>query len=533
MHLAMSIFKIKFTLLLICLLFSISSFAQNVTAKWGPIQKSPGSRDIEGVIGRDKSGFYVAEVKYSGRIKVFIKKFGNDNTEIYTKEINAETANGGKIQIEDIIMIENQMLLFTSYYDKKDDKNYAFVSRLNAEGNVEGATVQIDEIAARKKKNAGSFHFYRSADSSKILIYHNEPWDKDKDADKKFFIKVMDKNLNVLWSKKCVVPYKDKDFVISDYTLSNDNKVYMLAKIQEGKREKKDGMPNYRYTILGFTADANNVKPDDNDEDDGSDAEEYVISLSEKFISAISFQLDKANNLICAGFYSENNSSEAAGIFFLKIDSKSKSVLLKNVKPFSKDVLRMFMSDRKINRGNELYGYQLRNLIPKKSGGSYLVAEQYEFYISSYTDSRGITHSTAHYIYNDIVVVNLVESGEIAWVCRIPKFQQTINDGGYYSSFASLVLEKDEKLCFIYNDNQKNLNEKDFNKIRPMGNLKKTIVNIVIVDNQGNYEKAALLNNKEDKVVIRPKMYLQSSANELILYGRRGKKYRFGNIKVE
>ena len=533
--------KNKFTILsalVFILVLNTTSFAQTVTAKWGPIQKTKRNSDVAKVIGRDQSGFYVLEstIKVFASNKLYIKKFDNENTEIFKKELSIESANGHKVLLEDVIMIDNQMILFTSYYDKKEDKNIAYVTKINSNGEVEGDTRQIDEIAATKKKNAGAFHFLRSGDSTKILVYHNEAHNKkDKNAEERYAIKVIDKNLTVLWGKTCSAPYKDKDFTISDYTLSNDNKVYMLAKIQEGKKSKKDGKPNYKFSILGYSGSGSGKSDVSDDEEDGaSDAEEYVVSLGEKFITQISFELDKSNNLICAGFYSNNNNLDMAGVFFLKIDSKTKNVLQKNIKYFNKDVLSMFMSSRKASKGKELYDYKLRSLIPKKSGGSYLIAEQYQFYITQSTDSKGRTTSTDyHYLYNDVFVVNILASGDIGWVCHVPKFQHTVNDNGYYSSFATLSLEKEEKLCLIYNDNKKNLEITDDKKIKSMGNLKKTIVTMVVIDNQGNYVKAALLNNKEDKVLIRPKMNLQVESNEIILYGKRGKKYRFGTIKVE
>jgi hypothetical protein len=284
---------------------------------------------------------------------------------------------------------------------------------------------------------------------------------------------------------------------------------------------------------LGYSAGTGKSDVSEGDDDDASDAEEYVVSLGDKFITQISFELDKSNNLICAGFYSNNNALDIAGVFFLKIDSKTKNVMQKNVKYFNKDVLSMFMSSKKASKGKELYDYQLRRLITKKSGGSYLIAEQFQVYTTSYTDSRGVTHYTTHYLYNDIFVVNILSSGDIGWVCHVPKYQHTVDDGGYYSSFATLSLEKEEKICLIYNDNKKNLDVTDDKKIKQMGTLKKTIVTMVVIDNQGNYVKAALLNNRDDKILIRPKMNLQVTSNEIILYGKRGKKYRFGSIKVE
>ena len=53
---------------------------------------------------------------------------------------------------------------------------------------------------------------------------------------------------------------------------------------------------------------------------------------------------------------------------------------------------------------------------------------------------------------------------------------------------------------------------------------------LVTLTPDGKYEKSLLFSNKDMDVVIRPKLARQTKANDLIIFGSFGKKYKFGKI---
>lgn len=514
--------KPYFLLSFLCFLFvaNMPASAQNVHVDWGNVEKSARRTVTTKIIGRDASGFYVLSQKSIGRDEIYLEKYDNKSNQLFQKELVFPSPDGKKVAFENILMVDDQLLMFTSFYNKKQDKNYAFVSKVSKDGTVDNKFKQIDEITAEKKRNNGNFDFILSHDSSKILVYHNEPYEKN--AQERFSVKVMDKDLNILWGKEISVPFRDKDFSISNYTVSNDNKVYMLAKIQEGKREKKGGKPNYKYIVLSYA-------------EKEKEPNEYLISLGDKFISDITFELDGKNNLTCAGFYSQKNSSGVGGTFFMKIDAKSKNVTSKNIKDFDAKILGQFMSERKAKKeSSELANYDIRKLITKEDGGSVLVAEQYYVIQRTYTTTtNGVTttRTVTYYYYNDIIMVDIAKSGDINWVTRIPKMQVTTEDGGYYSSFA-LCIYKD-KIHLVYNDNKKNVSNYDPKKMRQMGKVKKTVTMLVTVDSKGEYTKTPLFTNKKAAAIARPKLHLQTTKDELVMQAVKGRNFMFGKLNFD
>lgn len=56
-----------------------------------------------------------------------------------------------------------------------------------------------------------------------------------------------------------------------------------------------------------------------------------------------------------------------------------------------------------------------------------------------------------YYYYNDILVINIKFIGEIEWVSCIFKWQEIVNDGGYYFFYVMVIVW--DCFYFIFNDN--------------------------------------------------------------------------------
>jgi hypothetical protein len=501
---------------ILVLLFATNVSAQTVSLTWGPEMKRPGGTDISGLIGADKESFYCLRTSNSiFSSKTSLEKYNKTTIQLeYVKEFEMPEMNGKKLLLGGIYILKGKMLLFASRYDKDEDKNYAYVQKMNAsDGSLDGKPKEIDYIASTKKRNAGSFNYVLSEDSSKILLLHNEPFEKY--GNEKFSYKVLDNNANELWSAALELPYKDKSFTISNYRVDNDGNVFMLASIIKDKDERKDrSRPGYRYELISYNYKTKNVS-------------ETEIALEDKFISDISFRINAKGNIVIGGFYSNKTSDGLAGTFFLSMDRNSRKVISSGYKDFSTEFLGEFMSARRAEKHKELYNYSIDYLVTRDDGGAIMVAEQYYVQIYQYTDPRtGYTTYTYHYYYNDIIVVNVNPDASIAWVKKIPKLQHSTNDYGYYSSYTMDVVG--DKLYFIYNDNPKNLTV-DATKVKN-GITKKMVTVLAIVDSKGNLERNVMFSAKDARIRTRPKISLQLGPKESLFYAIKGKKYKFGRV---
>ena len=498
-----------------------ASFGQTANVMWGPVHKEPKRSATVKIIGSDKTGFYTLRHDYSGVSlfnlfgqKIFLERYDNSNKMVFSKELNVPTPvkSKNKYNFESIYYLQGQLIMFASFMDKEAGENTAFATRVSSTGEVDQHLVEVASFSDVKKKNPGDFGFTISNDSSKILVFQNLPFERR--LNEKFQFKVMDNQLNTVFSKAVTLPQLDKDTWIGDYRVDNDGNVYLMASMNKSKEERNYKEQKYNTKVFGYFTDGQ--------------SKEYDIKIPNKFLTEMTFSLDKKRDLIIAGFFADDRRLRSSGTFFLRLDHESKKVISQGVKDFSKEFLEMFMSKTKAKSENAgIANMSLDKLIVREDGGAVLVAEQAYTYVV-YSQTKYGTTRIYHYINNDIVFVNINPDGTIQWVSRVPKKQHTVNDGAAYSSYSVSVMQ--DKIYLIYNDHVKNISKEDPKKFKQMRKPQKAVTMLVAMDNTGKFERKALFPARDHKTIVRPSFYLQGDDN-VIIYAETGREYRFGNIK--
>jgi len=514
-------------------LFGVAQInSKKVDVIWGLEQKNVKRSTLAGIIGYDNTGFY--SIKSSKKRIFSLESF---TLEHFDKEMTVSQSSQIELshekkehEFESVLHLEGKMYLLSSYKNNRTKKNNLFVQSIDKKtlelGNDMIKIAEID-YSHKRKSNAGGFQFDYSLDSTKLLIYYNLPYDAK--GNEKLGFHIFNTDFKQLWGKQITLPYKEKLFDVEDYRVDNNGNVYVLGTIyKEKKRAKRKGKPNYKYQILSYT-------------DNGETLTEYPIEISGSFLTDMRIAVDSKGDITCAGYYSEKGTFSIKGSYFLKIDGETKKIAIKNFKEFGIDFVTQNMTkwrkkrtEDKAKRGKnvELYNYALDEIIIKSDGGAVLIGEQYYVKVitTRSTDPNGnvTTTTTKQYNYNDIIVVNISPEGEILWTEKIPKRQVTSDDGGFYSSYALSVVG--DKLYFVFNDNVRNLGNHKEGKIYNFKLSNKSIVTLVEVDADGKVEKEAMFSAKDSGVLLRPKVCKRTSENEMILFGQRGKKQRYGKV---
>ncbi|MGV3636882.1 MAG: hypothetical protein ACO1NQ_04450, partial [Flavobacteriales bacterium] len=234
------------------------------------------------------------------------------------------------------------------------------------------------------------------------------------------------------------------------------------------------------------------------------------------------------------------------GAFYMRLDRKTKAVLHQSFKEFSKEFVTQYMTDKEEEKATkraerkgeemELVLYDLDELVVRDDGGVVMVGEQYRYYsttVCTTTQNGGQSCRTVdHYVYNDIVVVNVDPTGNIEWATKIPKRQHTTNDGGYFSSYAMTV--KGDKMYFVFNDSGKNLFLKEGGKIAPFKLTgKEALITLATVESDGTVHREALLDPEKGETITRPKACVQTPDDQLFMFATRKDDYRFGLVTFE
>lgn len=523
-------------IILICLPLLGWSQADKAPAilSWGDELKEPTGTFIEKIVNSNSNGMITVRQKRSildNTPKIYIERYDSKMKLRRSEKVDLKYKNSD-LQFEDLVYLNGQLYLLTSYNNKAKEKNFLFYQTVSQRFSASKKLNKIAEINTGSWMKEGSYDVEISKDSSKVLVYGQLPY-KRKEAEK-FTLNVFNNNFEPVWSRNITLPYSDELLAVQEYKIDDAGNVYLLGKLYYDKvRTRRNGLPNYHYIILAYTG---------GDEQ----AAEYKIDLKDKFITDLTFKIGNDGNLVCAGFYSEKLSYSVKGTCFFGINAQTKETFNIHLKEFDFEFLTEYMSEgakarakRAEQSGNkrrapELYRYSLDDLILRSDGGAVLIAEQYYIEEYRYYDRYGTNQTIYYYNYNDIIVVNIRPDGSIEWATHIPKRQQTRNDGGYYSSYAKAVVR--DKLYFVFNDNIRNFSEKENRRKRRRiyyFDGRNSVIALAELNKDGDLKTWPLYPNRDANIITRPKICRQTGSRKMVIYGERGKRYRFANLFFE
>lgn len=489
-----------------------AALAQQNTITWGQELKWDRKSSLLKTLGKDSKYIFILKEhrKYilsSSKSDLLVMKYDANTmnllNEVPLKFNNIKTDK--KQNFEGIYVCKNKRLLFSSFYDKDTKINTAYAQQLDENYNVAGEQVKIDEIQGQSKMKSGSYSIILSNDSTKFLVVNNPPYDKYNNE--KFHFKVYSNDLKLLSSRDIVLPYLDKKFSTEEYELADDGTIYMLARIDLDRKEREKGDAKYYMNVLA-------IQPDE-----GGTVKEFELKLDKKRLSNVHFKQDVAGNaLLCAGYYTDLTKDDYYyhGLFYFKINNKTKEVESQLFKEFKTIFNEDFIAKKVFDKGRGLdLRYEIKDIVRRDDGGVYIVSEYTHDYSITTTDSKGFTRTTNHYERGNILVFNMDAKGDLARYSLIKKAQHTVNDGGFYLSYALQLINN--KLYFIYNDHPKNLLPSP-KKIRTMSNPRRSLAFLTEVDESGNVNKLFFQKTKENKFIILPQFLEKISSNEAFIF---------------
>lgn len=528
--------------------------------EWSAPYNEPPKSFLTKIIHTNSTGFYglrlQSEGVAAGKADVFVEYYTKNPMQLKKSETLDLKFKGKNRDFEDVVMMKgNKMYFLTSFNNQAKKKNYLFAQAVDLNTlKPNPSLTKISDVETRNIYQEGGFRNHISKDTSKILIYSMLP--KKKKQPERFALKVLNQDFNQLWEKEITLPFNDSNFSVEEYRVDNAGNVYMLGVIYEDQtRFRRGGKPTYQYVVFAYR-------------NNGTEVEEYKVDLGDKFITDLTYRVARNGDLVFSGFYSDRGTYSVKGTYFFRLNPTTKEITNKNLKAFDFKFLTEYMSDGKRDKarkadkkhdkkkGPELYQYALDELILRSDGGAVLIAEQffveqrydydrynrgfgypygYGIYGSRYRFNRfndpynRYQDQTNYYNYNDIIVVNIKPTGEIEWTARIPKHQETSNDGGYFSSYAMSIVR--DKFYFVFNDNPKNYDPNDKSNRLYNYNGRNSVITVAAVDKKGNVRIDPVYDNRQAGITTRPKICKQIGRNEMLIYGERGRKYRFGSLK--
>lgn len=359
-------------------------------------------------------------------------------------------------------------------------------------------------------------------------------------------IYVYDENLNKLWGGEYTMPYTVAQMDNLRYTLSNEGKVYLLAKVYSNEDKvaaaKKQGA-DYHYEVLIYQKDDPNAKA-------------IELRLENYFPQEAYIYEDVNHNIVVAGFYSKSENDPIDGAYMVRLESNNSKLTRVNggfyeipaqvIKAYATEREKRSLARRE-NRGKNIgiWDLKIRNITTTPNGSVKIVAEQYRLeytrnyyypgpgyrsYGMMYYPSSANTRIDYTIYVEDIFVFSIDSHGKLEWVKKIPKAQIGHDKTAAGLSMVTYFTGNDVNLLYV--DNIKN------------ANLPVTESPYIHQDNRGGYLTAVRLNEEgtikkynlgsiaDFKTNFYIRYFVDGGNNNLISTERRKKKNTLFSIEI-
>lgn len=294
--------------------------------------------------------------------------------------------------------------------------------------------------------NAKSYYeFIQPRDKSSLLVKYITSTDKREFSS--IELTLLDKNLTNLFTKSIPFEIDHKKSIILSSHIDKKGNFYFVSRNIIDEDDKKKTHKIFLSTVKSNSNDISINKMN--------------LNFESKFINELWIK-DFNDEIICGGFtsdyentkennlFSHTNKNDSNGIAIYKINSQSE-ITGEYKFSFPENVINFYKNQKNINHINNLY---LHDFDVLENGEIIVIGEQF------LPEPRGPKNT---YVYRDIIICKLNKNGELGFIKRLPKLQESDNESQPYS-FKSYYTDNFLYLPFI--DNIKNLEDKTITKVK-------------------------------------------------------------------
>ncbi|MFZ4797474.1 MAG: hypothetical protein ACOYMA_08260 [Bacteroidia bacterium] len=401
--------------------------------------------------------------------------------------------------IEKVLLVNQQIFVFISAKNTATNKVDFLVIKLDMNLNQTGGMVMlasIDEFMLNDNidltiKNSINKKFYTIS-----FIGKASQNNKEKSA---LYLYGFDENLIPVYAKTFDINEALNDIGTTNCDMDNEGNYFTILDFPKvGKKKRKN--ENRKFVLYAFYKSNQNML-------------EYDISKPGIEIDDLGFvvnNIKKQVNII--GFYAIEEEVNTSGYFYQTIDLKTTAVVVNMLDSISLKLLKDKISFSKTMDLNDLY---IRKIIPRSDGGVFMVSEKYFITRQSYTyyvNGFPQTNTRVVYNYNDILLLSIKDDGVLEIGDVVNKEQQSVSDGGFYSSIT----------CFVNNDAIYTIYNADVNQ---EGDVLMNKFNV-----KGKTDNKILVKAINASVLIIPSDSKQISANSHLVCTIRDKRFTLMRI---
>jgi hypothetical protein len=505
------------------------TIAQEKSLEWGELEGRSGH--LLELLPFHSKDFYSLRWKGGNMIGGYYLSRFDDLKETKSKRISI-AVNNNIANFEKVLIVDDHPVVILT--NIRDGREQVFLQQYGYDLAPRGEAKLLADYELQKGMSKEPIKVIQSNDKKYFAVL----WllvGKKKDQDV-YGYAVYDNKYNQIDEGEYEVPFESRYSHITDHLLTNTGHYFFVIKEFTKNEERKYGQADIIYKAMHIYQVSNDIG-----------LKRYEMPVHGKRIEAISINTDDSTAFTITGVYGSNEFKGVQGVFYMQLDIKNQKVIRDGFQEFHKDFITEDWSEKDIQRAEKrsekgkdepaLYNYQMRQAQILPDGSIVGIMEQNYIVVRSFSDTRSMVTFSYTYYYNDIVVFKIGQLGNFDWIEKIKKSQISTNDGGPYSSFASIV--DGNKLRFIFNDNVDNYDQSGQyipNYVYSSRfNLKHNVVAMAEVDlASGLQNRYTLFSRKETKTLAYPKLFqVDKDSKEMLLYtGFKGKEL-YGILKIK
>ncbi len=457
--------------------------------------------DIESYMGTKNANMFA-------KVKLSLQKYDKDCKQIWAKPF-APQINGEDMRLKNILLINGQLYLFASTFNKEAFKTTLYWTKFKEDGTLENKYTKISEVTGKNSaftNMTNAFRVIPSADNSSVLVYYHQNTEKNS-IPQKIGLKMLDGSMTELWNKTYPVSFGENKFSITKQMIAKDGGVYIVAKVAATSDDKKGGKKSFSFTILKAGKDLTALKKID-------------VDVPGKLVTDLYMDESSGGTLKLFGFYSEKSAKKAGGAYVYTVTPEF-TLGKKSAKDFTEKVIGDVLgSDEDADKKPELGNIHIRKVFPNSDGTYTIVAENYQI-LTGKGDYGSINFS---YHYYDIPLFRVNDDASIEWATAVHKKQKSSNDG---ANMLSCVCQySNDNIYLIFNGGRKAMEKMMWNPDNAMVYCSK-------IDGTGKVTSSPLYSTKETDFTVVPKTSYLLSDNQIVLYTVDGLKYKFARVDLK
>jgi len=450
-----------------------------------------------------------------------IENIKSEKSDISITQFNNKSQEGLYLNIYDIIEIKNNLYLFYTQFNDKENATHFYVSKINAEGELKiDFKTKLISGSSKSFSNECNFYLHFNQDSTLMGLQAMGT--------------IYEKKLNVLDSYM----FSTKDFSLLNKFQSTWNMTRSSFDILDFCIDHKGNFNIFYEQLIGKVTECFSRKLISS-----TKFEDKPIFSNDKNLYDAKYVLFKDQTKIIGTFLKDIKiNDDLRGIYLLDLDDLDKFDKGITFLEFSKELLLNFISESKILKGKGIDIHNFKNITTDENKNIYLFLE-----------NRG---SNASFLtFNNIIFVKVSSNNKIVFDKVFFKNQQVKNAGGpnvtfgnslfnwsefyfgykfylnqpyfmkpyiihrfkheYEEGASFKVVNKKDDLLIYYNGHKEDIPTKEGNNSQNFASLSLISINIKKANCESSYKKT-----KMDDVIL-PLFSVTNTENETLFIAKR------------